>query len=96
MTVNTLGRDLQSGKARAAAWLPPLVPFAIATFALSALVSYHLRADGAPDSRTPRRFTVINSSVAMVQSNTAWGASDGNAEVIAATPAEIETATVRM
>src|SRR5262245_62156665 len=59
MTVNTLGRDLQSGKARAAAWLPPLVPFAIATFALSALVSYHLRADGAPDSRTLLQWGII-------------------------------------
>src|SRR5262245_51464678 len=58
MTVNTLG-DLQSGKARAAAWLPPLVPFAIATFALSALVSYHLRADGAPESRTLLQWGII-------------------------------------
>jgi len=59
MTVNTLGRDLQSGKARAAAWLPPLVPFAIATFALSALVSYHLRADGAPESRTLLQWGIV-------------------------------------
>src|SRR5262245_4348969 len=58
MTVNTLG-DLQSGKARVAAWLPPLVPFAIATFALSALVSYHLRADGAPESRTLLQWGII-------------------------------------
>lgn len=59
MTVNTLGGDLAGGKARAAAWLPPLVPIAIATFALSALVSYHLRTDGGGDSRSLLQWTII-------------------------------------
>ncbi|MGE3175522.1 MAG: DNA translocase FtsK [Planctomycetota bacterium] len=45
MTVNTLGGDFTDGRTRAAAWLPPLVPLAIATFAVAALVSYHVRAD---------------------------------------------------
>lgn len=59
MTVNTLGGDLASGRTRAAAWLPPLVPIAIATFALSALVSYHLRTDGGSESRSLLQWAII-------------------------------------
>src|SRR5437588_10316043 len=46
-----------------------------------------------PDSRTPLRFTAISTNVDAMQRATACGASAEYAEVIAATPAEIETAT---
>ncbi len=59
MTVNTLGADMAGGKARSAEWLQPLVPIAIATFALSALVSYHLRADGGTESRSLLQQVII-------------------------------------
>lgn len=50
MTVNTLDGAFGGGKSRGGAWLLPLAPIAISIFAISALVSYHLRAD----SITPR------------------------------------------
>jgi hypothetical protein len=50
MTVNTIGSGWASG--RSSAWLWPLLPIALATFALSALVSFHVRADSAGEPRS--------------------------------------------
>ena len=58
--------------------------------------AYVGRVNAAPDSRTPRRFTVASSKIDSEQMSTVCGASDGYADVIAATPPEIDTATVRM
>jgi hypothetical protein len=49
-----------------------------------------------PDSRTPRRFTTINTNTAAMHIATACGPSFGYADVIAAIPLEIDTDTVRM
>jgi hypothetical protein len=46
MTVNTLGSDERAAKPRNAAWLWPLLPVAVSMFALSALVTYQLHANG--------------------------------------------------
>ena len=50
----------------------------------------------APLSRTPRRFTTISTAMLTTQSITVCGARCGYAEVIAATPPLMLTATVRM
>ncbi len=47
-----------------------------------------------PDSRMPRRFPTVSSATKPMVSSTLIGKSDGMIEVIAATPAEMETATV--
>jgi hypothetical protein len=47
-----------------------------------------------PDSRSPRRFATVRSVIARRQSSTRYGSSAGTKEVIAATPAAVETATV--
>lgn len=52
MTVNSLGGAAADVRARNAAWYAPLVPIAISIFAVSALVSYHLRAGAISGSRT--------------------------------------------
>ena len=52
--------------------------------------------NAAPDSRTPRRFTVASSRIDSEQISTVCGASVEYADVIAATPLEMETATVRI
>ena len=50
-----------------------------------------------PDSRTPRRLTSIRTTIApMHDARTRAGISGGYADVIAATPPEIDTETVRM
>jgi hypothetical protein len=49
----------------------------------------------APAWRTPRRLPVSRIAIAARPSGTACWATPGTAEVIAATPAEIDTATVR-
>jgi hypothetical protein len=49
-----------------------------------------------PDSRTPRRFTSIRRKIAAMHKPTVCEMSNGYAEVIAAMPLEIDTATVRM
>ena len=58
MTVNTLGGAFAGGKSRSGAWLAPLAPIAISIFAISALVSYHLRA-GTITPRTVPQSVVI-------------------------------------
>ena len=58
MTVNTLDGAFGGGKSRGGAWLLPLAPIAISIFAISALVSYHLRAD-AITPRTMAQSVVI-------------------------------------
>jgi len=58
MTVNTLGGSFAGGKSRSGAWLAPLAPIAISIFAISALVSYHLRA-GTITPRTVPQSVVI-------------------------------------
>jgi hypothetical protein len=58
MTVNTLGDSFAGGKSRSGAWLAPLAPIAISIFAISALVSYHLRA-GTITPRTVPQSVVI-------------------------------------
>jgi hypothetical protein len=52
--------------------------------------------NAAPDSRTPRKFTVASKMMERLHSNTVCDVSAGYADVMAATPLEIETATVRM
>lgn len=52
MTVNSLGGMPADGRARTAAWYAPLVPIAISIFAVSALVSYHLRSGTITGART--------------------------------------------
>ena len=49
-----------------------------------------------PDSRTPRRLTSISTNTATTPTSTVCGSSVGYADVIAATPPEIDTETVRM
>ena len=51
-------------------------------------------ANKVPASRTPRRFATSNSAITASPITTVSSYSPGSAEVIAATPAEIETATV--
>ncbi len=58
MTVNTLGDSFAGDKSRSGAWLAPLAPIAISIFAISALVSYHLRA-GTITPRTVPQSVVI-------------------------------------
>jgi len=58
MTVNTLDGAFGGGKSRGGAWLLPLAPIAISIFAISALVSYHQRAD-AITPRTMAQSVVI-------------------------------------
>ena len=58
--------------------------------------TYVGRLNAAPDSRTPRRFTNIKTTIAAAQSGTVLGASAGYTDVMAAMPLEIETETVRM
>lgn len=66
MSVNTLGVSYADGKSRGGAWLLPLVPIAISIFAISALVSYHLRAS----TITPR--TIPQSVVIGVYEFLGW------------------------
>ena len=47
-----------------------------------------------PDSRTPRRFASVMSTMNISESATLCIPSDGTAEVMANTPATTETATV--
>ena len=63
---------------------------------ITAMNTYVGRLNAAPDSRTPRRFTSIRTMIAQAQRGTVVLARTGYADVIAATPLEIETATVRM
>src|SRR5512133_3361277 len=49
-----------------------------------------------PDSRTPRRLTIASSATAATHKRTVCDSSCGYADVIAATPPEIDTDTVRM
>src|SRR5262245_54675622 len=58
MTVNTLGSKATEGGSRAA-WLWPLVPVAVAAFSLSALVAYHVRADGRLGERSLPQAAII-------------------------------------
>ena len=59
MTVNTLGGEVSGGRERPVAWLWPLVPTAIAAFALSALVAYHVRADGLGGDRSALQSFIV-------------------------------------
>ncbi len=49
-----------------------------------------------PDSRTPRRLPSVRATTITTAIRTFSGRSAGTIEVIAATPAETETATVRV
>ncbi len=51
-------------------------------------------ANNSPDSRTPRRFPSVSTKMQASDRATSCETSDGNAEVIAKTPAATETATV--
>ena len=53
-------------------------------------------AKSTPDSRTPRRLTIVSSATNPSESPTLCGSSDGAADVSASTPAVTDTATVRM
>lgn len=58
MSVNTLGASYADGKSRGGAWLLPLVPIAISIFAISALVSYHLRASSITPNTIPQSVVI--------------------------------------
>ena len=47
-----------------------------------------------PDSLAPRRFINANNATSPMDRITTWGASDGTAETMFATPAATDTATV--
>ena len=49
-----------------------------------------------PDSFTPRRFATVMRMTKPTQISTRYDRNDGNAEVMAAVPADTLTATVRM
>jgi hypothetical protein len=49
-----------------------------------------------PDSLMPRRFPTVSSTMKKMQIGTRASSRSGNAEVMAATPADTDTATVRM
>ncbi len=51
-------------------------------------------ANTAPDSRTPRRFANASSTTSTTAITTVYLSKNGNAEVIAAVPADTDTATV--
>ncbi len=53
------------------------------------------RANARPDSRTPRRLTSVINATAASDSWVLYWFSDETAEVMASTPEETETATVR-
>ena len=47
-----------------------------------------------PDSRTPRRFSVISTSTAMEATQASWPSRNGISDLAFCTPEEMETATV--
>jgi hypothetical protein len=51
-------------------------------------------ANTTPACRTPRRFTASNTTMTATPITVVCGCKDGSAEVMAATPEAIETATV--
>ncbi|MEQ1632425.1 MAG: hypothetical protein ABL997_08635, partial [Planctomycetota bacterium] len=59
MTVNSFAGASVDGRLRRAAWYAPLVPIAISIFAVSALVSYHLRAGAIMEARTVAQSLII-------------------------------------
>ena len=63
---------------------------------MTATNAYVGTANRTPDSRTPRRLTIVSKTMKPSERVTSWPASDGAAEVSARTPAATETATVRM
>src|SRR4051812_26797700 len=80
------------GRSPTIAWYPPN-PMRASIIAMNAYVG---TLKTTPDSRTPRRFTTVSSTIDQTQRRTVCGIRLGYADVIAATPDEIETATVRM
>ena len=63
---------------------------------ITRIKAYVGKLNAMPDSRTPRRLTTVSTTIDTTQSSTVCCSSDGYAEVIAATPDEMDTATVRM
>jgi hypothetical protein len=59
MTVNSLAGASVDVRLRRAVWYAPLVPIAISIFAVSALVSYHLRAGAIMEARTVAQSFII-------------------------------------
>lgn len=59
MTVHSLGGDLSERRPRSAVWLLPLLPVALAVFALSALVYYHVRQDAMGDARSALQVAIV-------------------------------------
>ncbi|MNG40877.1 hypothetical protein D3C84_1296990 [compost metagenome] len=53
-------------------------------------------ANTVPDSEVPRKLIQTIIQTRMIVSGTIYGTAEGKAEVIACTPAEIETATVKV
>jgi hypothetical protein len=77
----------------------PVIPFAKPTASTAyrqAMNAYVGSANVNPDSRTPRRFPTVKTTMQASDSSTRWPLSDGATEVMAKMPAAIETATVRM
>ena len=67
---------------------------AITSVAIAVTKRYVGSAKRRPDSRTPRRLARTMMTSATMDSPTRWACSGAANEVIAKTPAEIETATV--
>jgi hypothetical protein len=59
MTAHTLGVEFQDRRPRSVVWLLPLVACAIAVFALSALVYYHVRQDAMGEARSTLQLAVV-------------------------------------
>ena len=53
-------------------------------------------ANAAPDSRMPRRFSAVSSTIAPTANGTLCSATNGTSAPMFATAAEIDTATVSM
>src|SRR6478672_3088110 len=74
------------------AWNRPMPIMAI----IITMKTYVGTLNAIPDSRTPRRLTTASSTTAAMHKRTVCCMRDGYADVIAATPPEIDTDTVRM
>ena len=63
---------------------------------IEAMKMYTGMAKASPDSLTPRRFAAVTRTTMMIENSTGCSPTNGMAEPMLATPAAVETATVRM
>ena len=77
-------------------WPAALIKPTITTIAIAITNRYVGPANAEPAARTPRRLPATRIAITVTPIGTVALASDGMAEVTAATPAAIDTVTVRM